>query len=185
MAERGYTTKLHRLLIKEHRLIEKMIEIIKQKEAKIQNKKEPDLAFINSAVYFIKMYADKTHHGKEEDIFFHDCAGKNMSEHDTNLMKELIQEHKFVRETTNELTKAKEKYQKDMDNFKTVIEKLHTLTEFYPQHITKDDKLFFRNSEKYCTDEQLQQKLEEFWQFDKNMIHEKYQSVAENVRKGV
>ena len=92
-------------------------------------------------------------------------------------MNELIAEHTFARETTKELVEAK-----DEDNLDEVLEKMHALTELYPKHIEKEDKIFFPECEEYFTDEQLQQILEQFWQFDQNMIHEKYKLVIENLK---
>jgi hemerythrin-like domain-containing protein len=59
------------LLMIEHRLIEKMIQIIEKEIGEIKKKRAVDPVFVDTAVDFIKTYADRTHHGKEEDrIFF-------------------------------------------------------------------------------------------------------------------
>lgn len=166
-------------LMIEHRLIEKMIEIIKQKVIDIKSTGKADPLFIDTAVDFIKIYADKTHHGKEEDILFRDCIKKNMSDKDTKIMNELIEEHKYGRKTVSELVEAKEEYVKGKNTLDIVIEKLTAITEFYPKHIEKEDKLFFPNSEKYFTEVELNGMLNEFWAFDKTMIHEKYKLVVE------
>ena len=169
-------------LMIEHRLIEKMIDIIKQKVLDIKNSGKVDPVFIDVAVDFIKIYADKTHHGKEEDILFRDCVKKNMSNEDTKIMNELIEEHKYGRNTVAELVDAKEKYIKGDNTLDIIIEKLSVLTEFYPKHIRKEDKIFFPNSEKYFTDIELNEMLNEFWEFDKIMIHEKYKLVVEQYK---
>lgn len=165
-------------LMIEHRLIEKMIGIIKQKIPEIKKIKKVDPAFIDTAVDFIRIYADKTHHGKEENILFYGCAKKSMSEKDTKIMAELIEEHKMGRKTVSDLVDAKENYLKGKNTLDIIIEKLNALTEFYPKHIEKEDKVFFPNSERYFTEEELQEMLKEFWEFDKIMIHEKYKSVV-------
>ena len=66
-------------LMIEHRLIEKMLAVI-QKEidrGEQQNKINPE--FIDLAVDFIRIYADRCHHGKEEDILFRDLRQKALS----------------------------------------------------------------------------------------------------------
>ncbi len=55
--------------------------------------------FIDSAVDFISVYADRCHHGKEEEILFRDLAKKKMNEEDTRIMNELIEEHIWGRKT--------------------------------------------------------------------------------------
>jgi class 3 adenylate cyclase len=43
----------------------------------------------------------------------------------------------------------------------------------------KEDKVFFPSSRNYFTDEEDQAKLVEFWEFDRNMIHQKYKSLVD------
>lgn len=169
-------------LMVEHRLIEQMIQIIKQKISEIKKTKKVDPAFIDTAVDFIRIYADKTHHGKEENILFRECKKKKMSEEDQKVMNELIDEHKYGRKTVAELVEAKEKYIQGINTLDIIIEKLTDLIEFYPKHIEKEDKIFFPNSEKYFTELELNEMLNEFWEFDKTMIHEKYKLVIEQYK---
>lgn len=60
-----------------------------------------------------------------------------------------------------------------------VTANLKTLIDFYPRHIEKEDKIFTHRSRIYFTDEEDRAMLEEFWEFDRNMIHEKYKSMVE------
>jgi hemerythrin-like domain-containing protein len=62
-----------------------------------------------------------------------------------------------------------------------IVSKLRTLVEFYPKHIEKEDKVFFPASRAYFTNEEDQAMLEEFWEFDRKMIHEKYKSLVEGL----
>ena len=89
-------------MMAEHRLIERMIHIIKDELKIIQDKKEINPIFIDNAIDFIRTYADQTHHGKEEDILFRDLGKKKMSNELKKIMNELIEEHKFGRKTTKE-----------------------------------------------------------------------------------
>jgi hemerythrin-like domain-containing protein len=170
-------------LMIEHRLIEEMIEIIKKEIPEIKESEKVDPIFVDTAVDFIKVYADKTHHGKEEDILFRDCLKKKMSAEDIKVMNELIEEHKFGRKIVDELVTAKENYVKGKNTINIILEKLEILTEFYPKHIEKEDKNFFLNSEKYFTEEELQKMIKEFWEFDKKMIHEKYKMVVNKLKE--
>ena len=171
------------LLMIEHRLIEKMISIIKQKIQQIKTTGKADLIFIDAAVDFIRIYADKTHHGKEEDILFRDCDKKNMSKEDKKIMNELIEEHLYGRKIVAELVEAKEKHMKGIDTLNTIVEKLTDLTEFYPGHIVKEDKIFFPDSEKYFSETELNKMLREFREFDETMIHKKYKLVVEQYQQ--
>ncbi|MFH0960358.1 MAG: hypothetical protein V1897_16825 [Pseudomonadota bacterium] len=58
------------------------------------------------------------------------------------------------------------------------------LVEFYPEHITKEDKVFFPRSENYLSEKEQETMLQEFWEFDQRMIHDKYRSVVEDLKLG-
>ncbi|MGD9676204.1 MAG: hemerythrin domain-containing protein, partial [Candidatus Bipolaricaulia bacterium] len=66
-------------LMIEHRLIERMIALVSHAVAGIQSSGEVDPLFVDLAVDFIRTYADRTHHGKEEDILFRNLDRKGLS----------------------------------------------------------------------------------------------------------
>ena len=169
-------------LMIEHRLIERMISLIKDAVAQIESTQEVDPLLVDTAVDFIRMYADRTHHGKEEDILFRDLSKRSLSAEDQRVMDELIQEHVFGRQTTKALVEANTRYRNgDASALADIADNLRTLVEFYPKHIEKEDKVFFPASRAYFTDEEDQVMLAEFWEFDQKMIHEKYNSVVEEL----
>jgi len=170
-------------LMIEHRTIEQMLLVIKAVLAKFVLKHEIDPVFVDTAVDFIRVYADRTHHGKEEDILFQKMRNKPLSAKDLRIMNELIEEHRFARQTTAELVDANSRYRNgDNSALNDIANKLKILIEFYPIHIEKEDKEFFPSSRAYFTDEEDQAMLAEFWEFDRKMIHEKYKSVVEKFK---
>jgi hemerythrin-like domain-containing protein len=171
-------------LMIEHRLIERMLSLTKDALAQIESTHEVDPVFVDTVVDFIRMYADRTHHGKEEDILFRDLSKRPLSAEDNRVMKELIDEHIFGRQTTKALVEANTRYRNgDKSALAGIAGELRTLVEFYPKHIEKEDKIFFPASRAYVTDKEDQAMLAEFWEFDRKMIHEKYKSVVEGLEK--
>ena len=63
-------------LMIEHRLIERMIELMRLERESMSKHAKADTHFIEHAVDFIRTYADKCHHGKEEDILFRQLMDK-------------------------------------------------------------------------------------------------------------
>ncbi len=53
------------LLMKEHRLIERMVKLMDVELRKAGERGSVDPGFIDTAVDFLRTYADKCHHGKE------------------------------------------------------------------------------------------------------------------------
>ncbi len=169
-------------LMIEHRLIERMLSVIKGVLKKIESGHKVDPVFVDTAVDFIRVYADRTHHGKEEDILFRELENKPLEDEDRRIMQELIDEHVFGRQTTRALVDANTRYRNGDDAaLGEIAAKLQTLTEFYPTHIEKEDKTFFPSSRRYFSDEEDQAMLAEFWEFDRKMIHEKYEAVVEGL----
>ena len=165
----------------EHRLIEKLLKVA----ARLANgitQETYDPVLIDSIVDFIKTYADRTHHGKEEDILFHQLSEREVKGNDLAVMNELIDEHRQAREKVKAIVELNERYRKgDQHVVLQIKEIILWLAEFYPVHIEKEDKEFFPKSEKYFSNEELDTMLENFWTFDRQMIHEKYQSILRNI----
>lgn len=169
-------------LMIEHRLIERMVKVIRAELQKISEKNEVHVSFIDTAVDFFRTYADRCHHGKEEDILFRDLAKKSLSHEHKKTMQELIEEHVYARKTVSRLVDAKEKYaQHDNNTLEDIVGIISELVEFYPKHIEKEDKHFFIPVMNYFSKQEKDDMLQEFWEFDKKLIHEKYKAVVEKL----
>ena len=168
-------------LMWEHRLIEKMLEVVSQKTAGMEDAGEVNPVFIDIAVDFIRTYADRTHHGKEEDILFRELKKKKLTPAHARIMDELLQEHVYSRQTVGRLVAAKERYvDGDRGAVGEIVALLKELAAFYPRHIAKEDKQFFHECQRYFTDAELEEMLREFREFDRKMIHEKYEKLVES-----
>lgn len=169
-------------LMIEHRLIERMIRLIEKEALRIRETNNINAVFLDNVVDFVRVYADRTHHGKEEDILFRDLAQADMAEEENRIMDELVQEHVMGRETVAALVKAKEGYlYGDRSALDVVAGRLEFLASFYPKHIEKEDKVFFPAMMKYLSEEHQERMLAEFWEFDRRMIHEKYTRLVEEL----
>ena len=165
-------------LMIEHRLIEQMLNAIQRTLEHSEKTRAIDPYFVDTAVDFIRVYADRTHNGKEEDIMFRDLRKKQLSNEDRLLMDELVEDHIFGRSTTKALVEANIRYRKGNEAaLDEVVACLKTLVEFYPKHIKKEADIFFPASRTYFSDVEDQTMLNEFWEFDRKMIHEKYKAM--------
>jgi len=166
-------------LMIEHRLIERMIHVLGSELALIASSSNPNLVLVDSAVDFIRTYADRTHHGKEEEILFRELECKKLSAQHKAVMDTLIKEHMFAREQTGALMEAKERHlDGDLGALAEMASHMRTLIEFYPKHIYTEDQEFFIPVMDYFTLAEQQAMLGEFRQFDRRMIHEKYLHVV-------
>lgn len=169
-------------LMIEHRLIERMLAIIENMLEQADKAGRIDPLFVDKAVDFIRTYADQTHHGKEEDILFRNLKNKELSDADRRVMSELIEEHMYGRSITRVLAEANELYRNgDSAALGGIVSSLRTLVEFYPRHIDKEDKIFFPAARAYFSEAEDQAMLAAFMDFDRNMIHEKYKSLIDEL----
>lgn len=169
-------------LMKEHRLIEAMVHLMQAELRRITEENQVDPGFIDVAVDFIRTYADRCHHGKEENILFRDLAKKQLYDEHKNTMNELVEEHVYGRKTTATLASAKESYvQGDTHALSAIVASMEHLVRFYPAHIEKEDKHFFVPCMRYFSEEEQAAMLQQFWEFDKQLIHEKYRRIVERL----
>jgi hemerythrin-like domain-containing protein len=178
-------------LMIEHRLIERLLHFMAQELRRVKDNiaVDPEFAFvdpvfIDTAVDFIRTYADRCHHGKEEDILFKALAAKELSPEHRQIMDDLIEEHAWARETTAGLVKAKEGYLLEKPGaLDDLVAHLEKLVEFYPRHIDKEDKHFFIPCMSYFSDAEKTALLDQMYEFDRLLIHEKYRSVVEGLEQ--
>jgi hemerythrin-like domain-containing protein len=168
-------------LMMEHRLIEKMLSLADRK-ASAMTEESYDPVFIDSVVDFIKTYADRTHHGKEENILFAELAKKDLDEANARILGELIDEHKQAREKVARIVALNACYKQGERQAAIAIKEIISwLASFYPVHIKKEDDVFFPNTEKYFSMKELDEMIERFWNFDRHMIHEKYKDLFDSL----
>jgi len=166
-------------LMIEHRLIERMIDVMREELTMIEKERTLSPEFLETAVDFIRTYADRCHHGKEEDILFRELGAKNLKDEHRHTMEELVEEHRWGRKMTARLVEANKRYiEGDKDAVSAVIDCMRSLVQFYPKHIEKEDKHFFIPCMDYFTEAERQTILEEEWEFDRNLIHEKYKNMV-------
>ena len=99
-------------------------------------------------------------------------------------MHELIKEHGTARESVARLARANNQFMNgDMESAKDVAICLRELVKLYPAHIEKEDEHFFYPSLDYFSNQEQNDMLLEFCEFDRKLIHEKYEKLVEETEK--
>ncbi len=175
-------------LMTEHRLIERMIARAGEELSTVRDKKQADERFVEDFIDFIRTYADRCHHGKEEDLLFAALEDKDLSAEHQNTLEELIGEHVYGREVLAKLETALKRLREERTEGEAVKEgnghsvalgeialNLEALVSFYPRHIDKEDGHFFIPSMEYFEESERDAMLEEMRTFDQKLIHEVYE----------
>lgn len=160
-------------LMIEHRLMERMIALLKKEGNWIEREKNIHADFLDTAIDFIKTYVDGCHHGKEENILLTELAKKKVSDEHKRLMEEILEEHRQSRTAVTELEDAKAHYLKgDREALSTIVRSIRFLAGLYPRHIDKEDHHFFLPSMEYFNQEEKDAMLQHEYEFDRNLIHQ-------------
>jgi hemerythrin-like domain-containing protein len=173
-------------LMIEHRLIDRMIALMKIETQNIKKENRSDPVFVGQAIDFLKVYADACHHGKEEDIYFKKLLTKKLTVEHEKMMQELLHEHAISRKTVKSLENA---WQKGRATDKSALVDmacfLGELTILYPNHVAKEDKQFFLPSMEYLTEGEQNAMLKEFHEFDRKILHNKYELLIDRCEQKV
>jgi hemerythrin-like domain-containing protein len=168
-------------LMVEHRWIERVISDL-HRRLNQSSRRTIDPLYVDRLVDFLRSYADRCHHGKEEDILFRDLGAKRLAPALAEIMRELTEEHTWARATTKKLVTANASlaagHTTALDDVRRL---LGELAAFYPEHIRKEDEDFFRPAMTYLTREEQDAMLEEFTGFDASLVHERYRRIAEEL----
>jgi hemerythrin-like domain-containing protein len=167
-------------LTAEHRLTERMISVMQWRVADMESVGTVDIGFIDAAVEFLRTYADRCHHGKEEDILFRELARKPLSAEHRRMLDELVADHVFARTTTGRLVEARNRYAAgEASALDDLAACLHMFVEFYPKHIAKEEHWFFGPVMSYFTAAELSRMLSEVNEFDRRFAQVMYGKVVE------
>ncbi len=177
------------LLTSEHRLIERMIALLADALHVLEDTGPPrspgspdktNVSLIEAGVDFFESYADRTHHGKEEDILFKELANKPLYEAEQQLMQQLMQEHIWTRQSVGRLASANARYGRgDAAALHTMLYETRRLVQSYPAHIEKEELHFFNPAMEYFSNAEQQAMLRRFIEFDSRLIHAHYVRVVE------
>ncbi len=145
------------ILSDEHQVILKVIDSTLLECDNIENGQELNIKFFQKAIDFIKNYADKFHHAKEEDILFKAML-ENIENLHCNPIPVMLHEHDEGRE-----------YVKNMEhgiaenNTGKIIENARGYCLLLQNHIYKEDNVLYPMAEAALTDE------------EKDVVNHKYQ----------
>lgn len=105
---------------------------------------------------------------------------KSPSAEHSQIMKTLVEEHAFARKTVGSLLEARQSFaQGEANAIDKITMALEQLAVFYPKHIEKEDESFFHPVMEYFSEQERENMVREFHEFDQNLIHERYKEIVE------
>lgn len=160
------------ILSDEHKNILTVIDSIERECKKLSSGEEIDKEFFKKAIDFIRNYADKFHHAKEEDILFKEFNDNAEKAH-CNPVDQMLHEHdigrKFVK-GMQEAIKSKNKEQ--------LVENAEGYASLLQDHITKEDRILYPMCDEVISLKTQEKMLEQFKEVETNNIEAKKKYLA-------
>ncbi len=131
-------------LIEEHEGIRLMLSILESFIKKAEAGEEIDINHLESMIDFIKTFADKCHHGKEEEILFPAMVEAGMNK-EAGPIAVMLTEHDQGRAFVKGLTEAYNSYKSgNIKALTEIIENSKGYIFLLRNHIDKENNILFR-----------------------------------------
>jgi hemerythrin-like domain-containing protein len=170
------------ILEEEHHFIQKVVGAMAVLAERLEQGETVEAGKFEGVVDFMRTFADKCHHAKEETHLFTllEKRGVPVRGCPIGILKA---EHQRGRALVSTLASATETYAKDMTSSKkSLVETLKALTDLYPGHIWKEDYLLFPMTNKVLSAEDQNDLGEKFEMVEKTIgtdVHERFERFAE------
>lgn len=149
------------LMVEEHRNIKRMLSVIRKYCYKVLKNEEVDYTDFFELIDFVRNYADKHHHGKEEQLLFDRMVKELGPTADKLVRNGMLVEHDLGRLHMQELEVAVNKVIAGNDEARLdVIANAISYTHLLHRHIDKEDNVVYQFAKKNLSQE-TQEILEE------------------------
>lgn len=138
-------------MVDEHILIKRWLALIPKVIDNLDLETEEGLNLINKGIDFIRNYADKYHHAKEEDVMF------KYFDENLDIIKVIRNDHIKVRNHVKAMLQAI----KDKDK-KALAEHLRAYSDILPEHIKKEDEILYPWMDRSLSTKQIGQLYSKF-----------------------
>ncbi|MHB0885887.1 MAG: hemerythrin domain-containing protein [Bacillota bacterium] len=160
----------------EHRVIELVLGAIDREARKADQGEPVDPSFFAQAIEFIRTFADRCHHGKEEGILFKAMAEKGVPVQGGPIgvmLGDHEEGRRFVRAAREAL---------DHNDLRAVAENLMKYTALLRQHIMKEDNVLYPMAEQVMSPDEMDDLVKRFETVEREEMgegtHERYHQLA-------
>lgn len=131
------------ILSDEHRLILEVLDYLEEAADRLDSGSRVDPGFFIDAAEFVAGFADRCHHGKEEDILFVAMTAADMPQ-DSGPVAVMLHEHEEGRRFTAAFRSAAERVKAgDTAASTDVVLNVYDYVNLLREHITKEDNVLF------------------------------------------
>jgi hemerythrin-like domain-containing protein len=177
------------LLVEEHEIIERMLAVLNKAAEKLERGAEVDPQLFLEAADFIRNFADRCHHAKEEDILFKLMAERGIPTQG-GPVGVMLTEHEYARKYTEAMEKATREFlEGNIQAKNTIIENARYYARLLTEHIHKENNILYPMGNRIFSSEDQTMLKEKFEEIEKNEIgegvHQKYLQLVQKLEKEI
>jgi hemerythrin-like domain-containing protein len=174
------------ILIKEHDAILSMLEIMKVVASRLENKEHVDPEDLPEIVEFIHVFADKCHHGKEENLLFKSMAKAGMPEKGGPIAV-MLSEHEAGRQFVRKMEAASSAFNNgDRSAADQFIKNARGYVTLLSEHIQKENNILFPMADKVIPREEQNRLIDDFEKVETEIIgegtHERFHDLLDRLK---
>jgi hemerythrin-like domain-containing protein len=174
-------------LMEEHEVILKVLGSLETLADVLEKGERVERGTIKKYAELLRNFADKCHHGKEEDQLFVKMIEHGFSKKDGPLAV-MLQEHETGRAHVRTLMAIGEKSGPlSAEESQEVIKNARSFAELLQSHIVKEDRVLYGMAEKVIPAQEIEKMAEDFEKFELEVTgegaHEKWHALAHELTK--
>ena len=170
----------------EHVYIKEMLSILNKIIREIERGQNVSVQDLSKVLNFIRVFADKCHHGKEENIFFPAMEEAGIPRYGGPIGV-MLMEHEEGRRYVKAMSEAVEEYRSgSLSAIEEFVENARNYISLLEQHIWKEDNILFNLADQYISNRVKMELIEKFEEFEVNEIgeeHEKQLKILEELKE--
>ncbi|GAB4290893.1 MAG: hemerythrin domain-containing protein [Myxococcota bacterium] len=173
------------ILSNEHRVIEQVLSALEAMAKRSKDKGKLDKGLAGEAIDFLRNFADRCHHKKEEDLLFKRMEERGFPRNGgpTGVM---LEEHEIGRGYIRAMSEALEGAAKgDKTNLKQFVQNAEDYVALLRSHIQKEDQILYPMADRVFSESDQNSLAESFDRVEKEDMgsgtHEKYHAIADKL----
>jgi hemerythrin-like domain-containing protein len=171
------------ILEEEHRVIERAVKAMALIAERLESHRDVDAGILRDIVEFMRLYADKLHHGKEETHMFPYLEARGIPTSGCPVGV-LLTEHEKGRTLVGRLLETADEYERGAEEGRPELGRvLRSLIDLYPSHIWKEDYLLFPMTDKILGEAEQQELSARFQAVEDEMGAQEVQRLRESAER--
>jgi len=176
-------------LMHEHRMIERLMNVLNESMRRIEAGAEVDVDLFEKAIDFIKNFADRCHHMKEEGELFVIFAQKGIPDQGGPIGM-MLNEHHIGRDYVRGMEEGLRRHKSgDRSQAQVLVQNARGYINLLSQHIMKEDNILYPMGNRLLSNADRKKLISRFEEIETEDIgegvHEKYHHLIEDLENRI